>query len=211
MKRQQGFTLVEIAIVLVVIGLLLGGVLKGQELVLNSKIRNAINEYNNVASAAFAYQDRYRQLPGDDNSAQSRWSSSVTATSATAANGIIEGNWDNDPATFQESNWFWQHLRNDHLVGGPMSGADSGRQPRNVFDGLTGVQDGAFDGDGDGGLPGLVICQSNIETKPATIIDTRIDDSAGNNGSLRAGTAATPGSSSSAFALNTRYILCREL
>ena len=78
MKRQSGFTLVEIAIVLVVIGLLLGGVLKGQELVLNSQIRNAISEYNNVASALFAYQDRYRQLPGDDDTAAARWGATAT-------------------------------------------------------------------------------------------------------------------------------------
>lgn len=211
MKRQHGFTLVEIAIVLVVIGLLLGGVLKGQELVLNSKIRNSINEYNNVASAAFAYQDRYRQLPGDDDGAQARWSTSVTATSGTAGNGIIEGNWDNAPASFQETNWFWQHLRNDHLVGGSIAGAASGQQPRNVFDGVTGVQDGAFDGDADTGLPGLVICQSNIETKPAMIIDTRIDDGIGDAGSLRGGTSVVPSSTSSIFAVNQRYILCREL
>lgn len=208
--KQQGFTLVEIAIVLVVIGLLLGGVLKGQELVLNSRIRNAINEYNNVASAAFAYQDRYRQLPGDDSDAQARWSTSVTATSATAGNGIIEGIWDNDPGgTFQETNYFWQHLRNDHLVGGATAGTVSGEPPKNVFDGKTGVQDSVFAGDTDGGLTGLVVCQDNIESKPANIIDTRIDDGVGNDGSLRAGDAVA--SSDATLVKGTRYILCREL
>ncbi|MBV2234391.1 MAG: prepilin-type N-terminal cleavage/methylation domain-containing protein, partial [Sterolibacterium sp.] len=64
--RQSGFTLVEIAIVLVIIGLLLGGVLKGQEMVENSRVKNAINEMNGVAAAYNSYLDRYRRLPGDD-------------------------------------------------------------------------------------------------------------------------------------------------
>ena len=45
-NRQSGFTLVEIAIVLVIIGLLLGGVLKGQELITQAKIKNVANDLN---------------------------------------------------------------------------------------------------------------------------------------------------------------------
>ena len=65
-SRQSGFTLVEIAIVLVIIGLLLGGVLKGQELINSAKIKNLINDLNGLSTAVYAYQDRYRALPGDD-------------------------------------------------------------------------------------------------------------------------------------------------
>ncbi|MEO6023238.1 MAG: prepilin-type N-terminal cleavage/methylation domain-containing protein, partial [Burkholderiales bacterium] len=66
MKHQQaGFTLVEIAIVLVIIGLLLGGILKGQELVQNARVRNLADQQNAVAAAYYAFQDRYRALPGD--------------------------------------------------------------------------------------------------------------------------------------------------
>lgn len=62
---QRGFTLVEIAIVLVIIGLLLGGILKGQELITSARVRNLANQVEGVKAAYFGFQDRYRALPGD--------------------------------------------------------------------------------------------------------------------------------------------------
>ena len=49
--KQQGFTLVEIAIVLVIIGLLLGGILKGQEMIVQARIKNVINDFNGITAA----------------------------------------------------------------------------------------------------------------------------------------------------------------
>jgi len=69
-KQQSGFTLVEIAIVLVIIGLLLGGVLKGQELINSAKVKNMIGDLRAVSSMVYAYQDRFKALPGDQNVAQ---------------------------------------------------------------------------------------------------------------------------------------------
>ncbi|MGK9626049.1 prepilin-type N-terminal cleavage/methylation domain-containing protein, partial [Salmonella enterica subsp. enterica] len=57
-KRQAGFTLVEIAIVLVIIGLLLGAILKGQELIDSSRTKNAINEVSSIKAAHYSYIDR---------------------------------------------------------------------------------------------------------------------------------------------------------
>ena len=65
MKNQQGFTLIEIAIVLVIIGLLLGGVLKGQELITSARVRNLIAHQDGVRAAYFGFPDRHRALPGD--------------------------------------------------------------------------------------------------------------------------------------------------
>jgi prepilin-type N-terminal cleavage/methylation domain-containing protein len=64
-NKQSGFTLVEIAIVLVIIGLLLGGILKGQELVQNARVRNVADQQSSIKAAYYAFQDRYRALPGD--------------------------------------------------------------------------------------------------------------------------------------------------
>jgi prepilin-type N-terminal cleavage/methylation domain-containing protein len=64
-SRQAGFTLVEIAIVLVIIGLLLGGVLKGQELINSAKVKNFATDFRNVPLFIYGYQDKYKALPGD--------------------------------------------------------------------------------------------------------------------------------------------------
>lgn len=61
-QNQQGFTLVEIAIVFVIIGLLLSGVLKGQELIKNAKIKAAASDINAYSVALIGYQDRYGDL-----------------------------------------------------------------------------------------------------------------------------------------------------
>src|SRR5512142_2289648 len=65
MPKQQGFTLIEIAIVLVIIGLLLGGVLKGQELITSARVRNLISHQDGIKAAYLGFVDRYRALPGD--------------------------------------------------------------------------------------------------------------------------------------------------
>ena len=68
-QKSRGFTLIEIAIVLVIIGLLLGGVLKGQELITGARVRNLISQQDGIKAAFFGFQDRYRALPGDYASA----------------------------------------------------------------------------------------------------------------------------------------------
>jgi len=64
-QRQSGFTLIEIAIVLVIIGLLLGGVLKGQSLINTARVRALNNNIDGITSAWFSFSDRYRAFPGD--------------------------------------------------------------------------------------------------------------------------------------------------
>jgi len=67
MKRNQsGFTLIEIAIVLVIIGLLLGGVLKGQELINSARVKNLAGDFKNIPVFIYGYQDKFKALPGDD-------------------------------------------------------------------------------------------------------------------------------------------------
>ena len=117
MRQQAGFTLVEIAIVLVIIGLLLGGVLKGQEIITNAKIKNLESDFNGISAAIYSYQDRYRAIPGDDKNTVARWTVAVPpgdGNSKIAAGNTIH-KFDSTTAG-EESRLFWLHLRNAGLV-----------------------------------------------------------------------------------------------
>lgn len=69
LRNTQGFTLVEIAIVLVIIGLLLGGLLRSSELITGARIRELVARQDNIKAAFFGFEERFRALPGDDSQA----------------------------------------------------------------------------------------------------------------------------------------------
>ncbi|MBA3027839.1 MAG: type II secretion system protein [Desulfobacteraceae bacterium] len=69
LKNQMGFTLVEIAIVMVIIGLLIGGVLKGQGLIQNAKVKNVVKMADGLRAAVMGFYDKYGVMPGDENEA----------------------------------------------------------------------------------------------------------------------------------------------
>lgn len=183
-KSQQGFTLIELAIVLVIVGLLLGGVFKGQELITQAKIRNVNNDLTGTKAAFHSYQERYRVIPGDDNAAAARWASSATVSGN--GNGQIAGNY-ND-TTGAESGYFWQHLRLSGLIAGSTSDFTP---PQNAVSGVSGVQ-----GAGALGLTGLVLCSSNLPAKIAQAVDSQLDDGNAMTGQMRgelnAGTSTNP-------------------
>src|SRR3972149_5607693 len=167
-KRQRGFTLVEIAIVLVIIGLLLGGILKGQEMITQARIKNVINDFNGITAAYASYQDRYRAIPGDDGGALTRWTLPAgPATSPTAGNGNVEGLYGAGTATPEaETRLFWWHLRQAGFIPGATNPPNiASNQPTNAVSGMIGVETGV--GGATMGLSGLIICSANISDKIA--------------------------------------------
>lgn len=111
MHKQRGFTLIEIAIVLVIIGLLLGGVLKGQELITSARVRNLISQQDGVKAAYFGFLDRYRALPGDYLTA----STTITGVGASCGTGNGDGN---GQITGTEATLAWEHLSKSGFING---------------------------------------------------------------------------------------------
>ncbi|MEE8207528.1 MAG: prepilin-type N-terminal cleavage/methylation domain-containing protein, partial [Nitrosomonadaceae bacterium] len=110
-NRQSGFTLIEIAIVLVIIGLLLGGVLKGQEMINSAKVKNIANDFRQIPVYIYGYQDRFRAIPGDDARVVTNISGTLATTPAgVQGNSVINGLW-NSATNTDESFLFWQHVR----------------------------------------------------------------------------------------------------
>jgi len=178
-RRCRGFTLVEIAIVLVIIALLLGGTLKGQELISSAKIRNLANDLSAISAAAYAYQERFKALPGDDSGASARWGAGVPDGDR---GGTIAGEFCADPGGSVESVYFWRHLR---LAGFLAGDAGLSEQASNAAGGIFGVQTGT----GTTAAPelsGPVICSSNLSGKIASALDAQFDDGKPQTGTMRA-------------------------
>jgi prepilin-type N-terminal cleavage/methylation domain-containing protein len=174
--KQGGFTLVEIAIVLVIIGLLLGGILKGQEMVTQAKIKNAIADFSGISAAYHGYLDRYRALPGDDVSA-TRWSGATAGN----GNGVVAGFYNGTTGTAEARLW-WDHLRRSGFIAG--TGLS---HPVNAMNGIIGVQTGdSAGGPTLNGFAGLIACSVSLPDKIAIAVDVQMDDGSGTAGTVRA-------------------------
>lgn len=145
-KSQEGFTLIEIAIVMVIIGILMGAILRGQEMIKNAKEKNFYAKMRFVASAQFTHLDRVGRYAGD---------------TTTPPDGIIDNN-----ATA------WTELQTQQIL-------------------QTGDQQHVFNGTftfGGGVAPHAnynYIMATRVPMWVAQSFDTKVDDGAGNTGSVR--------------------------
>lgn len=191
-QKQMGFTLVEIAIVLVIIGLLLGGVLKGQELINSAKVKNLANDFRTIPTFVYAYQDKYRRLPGDDPAANTNVG--AAAAEVGDGDGLLEGAWNATPAAgvcATESCRFWLHVRLANLAAGSTNLGDANYQPLNAEGaplGITGQTPVA------GWAGNFFVCSAGIQGRFVRQLDTTVDDGNTSTGNIRVigvNTAAT--------------------
>jgi prepilin-type N-terminal cleavage/methylation domain-containing protein len=190
-RLQKGFTLIEIAIVLVIIGLLLGGVLKGQELIIAAKVRNLAAELDGIKVAYLGFQDRFRVLPGDMATAAANASIPGTPATPGCTGGVACGNGRIDA---DEVFLVWQHLSRSGFITGSYTGtiADTvptaANNPTNPFGGyLQMINDTIYD---DAAEPAQAIAL-NVKTGGlippgvAAEVDRKIDDGAPLTGVFR--------------------------
>ena len=198
-KHQSGFTLIEIAIVLVIIGLLLGGILKGQELINSARVKNLSTDFRNIPLFIYGYQDKFKALPGDDPRANTNVNGDLATPDATLGNGVIDGDWNSDSTTpTVESYLFWQHVRLAGLAPGVTTPGDASYLPTNASGGTIGIQSGTtatadtpiIGANGNAISGAYIICSTGILGKFVKQLDIQMDDGETDSGSMMAREAA---------------------
>ena len=142
-KKEQGFTLVELAIVMIIIGLLIGGVLKGQQLIENAKVTSTISQIKGFQAALNSFRDTYSAMPGDMRNALSRLSGcsdgakAINNCAAGDGNGLImkgveEYYWDAKVAADPETSQAFKHMALADLITGVQTNASGAATEEDV-------------------------------------------------------------------------------
>jgi prepilin-type N-terminal cleavage/methylation domain-containing protein len=179
LRNQKGFTLIEIAIVLVIVGLLIGGILKGQSMIHNAKVKRLVNDFEGLKTAVLAYQDRFGMYPGDEND----------PNSPSATDDGYEGN-NNGLFDGAERGPVMEDLRLAGLLSG--SGTDL---PSHGYGGNIRLQRANI---GNSGAINQIIA-SNVPGDICQEIDSKYDDGIQTSGDIR-GSAAYTGANVGSFA-----------
>lgn len=140
---DRGFSLVELSIVLVILGLLTGGILGGQALIRAAELRSVSSDYSRYVTAAQTFRSKYLALPGDMANATRFWGAQAGGTAdgvdaacaalTTAATGAATCNGDGDgligdqtvAAERYEAFRMWQHMANAELIEGAYGGVSA--------------------------------------------------------------------------------------
>ncbi len=170
-SAEAGFTLLELAVVMVIISLLLAAVIDGDRVVDEGRIKRLALDVAHLRTAVRTYEDLYLALPGDDPAASKRWPDSGDGN----GDGRLDGPWYAASSKRTETALFWTHLQHAGLF----NGGDG--PPKHIAGGRTGVADAPL------GLTGPAICFNDLPADHAIGYDIQFDDGKSDSGRVRGG------------------------
>ncbi len=179
--RQAGFTLVEIAIVMVIIGLLIGGVLKGQAMVQNAKVKRVVKQADEIRAAVMSFYDKYGVYPGDENLAP--------IPPGTDAEGDGDGQIENNAERFE----LFRDLQLAELISGNYNGTSD--LPKHAF----GDDLDLYWVDPGPGEAKHYFLFYNLPAEVCLEVDMKYDDGSDTTGSILASEAYTSGNTVGTF------------
>ena len=190
------------------------GVLKGQELIENGRVKNAANDMNGIVAAYNSYLDRYRKVAGDDGPVATLTARGTAWTGMAAGNnnGILDVNAGQTFTGGGEGATFFQHLRASGFITGNPADVGVNALPVNAWGGRVGVVATTLV-QGRAAARQLV-CMGNVPGKAAAALDVQLDDGRPNNGSFRATQGANnvvPGVAATAYSEDQTYTVCRDI
>lgn len=193
-NKHGGFTLVEVAIVLVVIGLLLGAILKGQELIQAGRVRTLADATTTLQAAYFGFLDRYHQVPGDWQAARASQAIGVPITGGGNNDGWLT-NVPGSPAVYDEANALWEQLAAARFIPGSYSGTagvepttDNGLAPLNAYNRVV-VIGRTDDYQGENPIRLHLVIGRGVPVGIMRELDTKVDDGRPQTGRVRASVA----------------------
>lgn len=214
----SGFTLMQVAITLMILGFLWSVALKAVEIVDSQRVQKLADDFIKIRQYVSEYQAKYRTLPGDDPSIGTANAHLNTANACTSAitegckpgNGTIDGKW-NDNTASSESFIFWQHIRLAGFSSGATDITMDSYPEQNIVGGIIGITNqGAAPA---AGLKGAyIVCSDGIPGDYVQPIDMAIDDGKTDSGFMMATLAGTAKGgaviAASAIRDNDLYLVC---
>lgn len=205
-RNEKGFTLVELAVVMIIVGLLIGGILKGQEMIANAQVTSTAAQAKAMDAATSTFRDQYKAFPGDMANADVRLTNCTAVPCFNAGtpdgDGVIDLGVGEGNSNADEGGFYFNQLRAANLISGgftgeatdtfgtafPQAEAGGGFQIGHTTGTVTGFDGGQLRVGHylsiNGAVADVGAATGALTPSQAGRIDSKLDDGAANSGSV---------------------------